>query len=84
MKGNILEAVEYANGSNKLENNNLSNNELEQIVENILAGKSDQSFLFSVVEAVKQIGKEIDETGQVTIDPGLESGVDKINVKTRK
>ena len=77
MKENIYKAVEYANSSNKLENNNLSENELNQIVENILAGRSDQSFLFSVVEAVNQVNRELDATEQA-------EKVGVANVKVRK
>ena len=54
MKEKVDKAVEYANSSNELENHNLLTSELDQIVEDIMSGKSDESFLYSVVELVKK------------------------------
>lgn len=70
MKEEIYEAVKYANSSNKLETNCLSDNEFETIVQDILVGKTDDSFLHSVVESVKEANKEV--------------GAEKLNVKIRK
>lgn len=60
MKQEIESAVKYASSSNRLENNNLSDSELDAIINNIMTGKTDQSFLFSVVEAVKQAKTEME------------------------
>lgn len=70
MKDEIMKAVKYADSSNKLENNNLSPNELEQITETILAEKSDKSFLLSIIESLKEKKTQI--------------GEDDKNVKARK
>lgn len=70
MKDEIMKAVKYAGSSNKLENNNLSPNELEQITETILAEKSDKSFLLSIIESLKEKKTQI--------------GEDDKNVKARK
>lgn len=70
MKDEIMKAVKYAGSSNKLENNNLSPNELKQITETILAKKSDKSFLLSIVESLKENETQIGEEDK--------------NVKTRK
>lgn len=67
MKEEIENAVKYASSSNRLENNHLSDSELDAIINNIMAGKTDQSFLFSVVEAVKQTATEIEDRNVETI-----------------
>lgn len=61
MKEEIENAVKYASSSNRLENNHLSDSELEAIIDNIMTGQTEQSFLFSVVEAVKRAEMEIRE-----------------------
>lgn len=54
MKEDIEEAVTYANHSNRLENNRLTVPELEKIIDDIKTGKSDESFIYSVVKLVKE------------------------------
>lgn len=64
MKEKVYKAVEYASNSNRLENNNLSDSELKEIVDNIMVGKSDESFLLSVVESVKKEPIKVEEEKQ--------------------
>ena len=73
MKEKVEEAVEYASSSNKLEDNNLSVAELDKIVQDIMNGKSDKSFLYSVAEFVKKHEKYKSEEKD-----------DILNGKTRK
>ena len=54
MKQEIENAVQYASSSNGLEDNYLSDIEQKEIIDNILKGSTDESFLFSVVEAVNK------------------------------
>lgn len=56
--GKIEEAVKYASGSNCLENHILSDEELGKIIEDIKTGKTDESFLWAVAEAVKKKQEE--------------------------
>jgi len=60
MKKEIENALKYANSSNRLEDNCLSDVELEEIIDNILKGSTDESFLFSVVKAVNREKELID------------------------
>lgn len=64
MKEKVYKAVEYASNSNRLENNNLSDSELKEIVDNIMVGKSDESFLLSIVESVKKEPVKEEEENQ--------------------
>lgn len=58
MEEKIHEAVRYASSSNGLENNKLTNEELNQIIRDIQSGKTDESFLFTVARLVKQYNGE--------------------------
>lgn len=56
----IQEAVEYANSSSKLEDLQLSNEELMKIINDIKEGKNDDSFLYAIVKkALEDNGKEL-------------------------
>ena len=56
----IQEAVEYANSSSKLEDLQLSNEELMKIINDIKEGKNDDSFLYAIVKkALYYNGKEL-------------------------
>ncbi len=60
MEEKIQEAVEYANSSSKLEDLQLSNEELMKIINDIKEGKSDDSFLYAIVKkALEDNGKEL-------------------------
>lgn len=61
MEEKIQDAVNYANGSNNLENNSLTVDELDQIIKDIQEGKTDESFLYSVVQLIKKYEDEVDE-----------------------
>lgn len=58
--GNIERAVSYAVGSNKLENHILTKEELDQIIDDIKTGKTDESFLWMVATAVRKKQMEAD------------------------
>ena len=62
VKEEIERAVKYASSSNKLENNQLSDNEANQIIEDILMGKTDKSFLFSVAEMTQKSQMNLTES----------------------
>ncbi len=49
----IEDAVLYASSSNGLENNVLSIQEMEQVIDGIQQGESDENFVHSVVKLVK-------------------------------
>lgn len=70
MEREVIAALEYANSSNELENNALSELELNKIKEDIEAGRTDESFLYSVVKLVKEYSSE--------------RGATEDNVKVRK
>ncbi len=60
MEEKIQEAVEYANSSSKLEDLQLSNEELMKIINDIKEGKNDDSFLYAIVKkALEDNGKEL-------------------------
>lgn len=60
MEEKIQEAVEYANSSLKLEDLQLSNEELMKIINDIKEGKNDDSFLYAIVKkALEDNGKEL-------------------------
>ena len=54
MEEKLIEAINYANGSNFLENNGLSIDETRKIFDDIMKRKTDQSFLYSLVEEIKR------------------------------
>lgn len=54
MEEKLNEAINYANGSNFLENNGLSIDETRKIFDDIMKRKSDQSFLGSLLEEIKR------------------------------
>ena len=54
MEEKLNEAINYANGSNFLENNGLSIDETRKIFDDIMKRKTDQSFLYSLVEEIKR------------------------------
>lgn len=54
MEEKINEAINYANASNSLENNGLSIDETRKIFDDIMKCKTDQSFLYSLVEEIKR------------------------------
>ena len=68
-----IEAVNYGLDSNKLEGNNLTEQEVQTVIDGI--DRSDGSFLQSVVELV--------EKGQIT-SQNNDSKEDDLNVKTKK
>ena len=49
----IKQALDYATGSNSLENHILTVEELKQIERDVNAGKGDRSFLMAVLEYVR-------------------------------
>ena len=50
----VKQALDYATGSNGLENHILTIEELKQIQEDVQNGKGDKSFLFAVLEYVRR------------------------------
>ena len=54
MEEKLEEAVNYANGSNSLEDNRLTPDEFEHLIEDIKNGKNDESFLYAVVKMIKK------------------------------
>lgn len=54
----VKQALDYATGSNGLENHILTIEELKQIQEDVQAGKGDKSFLFAVLEYVRSKRQE--------------------------
>ena len=61
MEEKLEEAVNYANGSNSLEDKRLTKNELEHLIEDNKNGKNDESFLYSVVKMIKKKEHREDE-----------------------
>ncbi len=61
MEERLEEAVNYANGSNSLEDNRLTPDELEQLIEDIKSGKNDESFLYAVVKMIRKKEHREDE-----------------------
>ncbi len=61
MEEKLEEAVNYANGSNSLEDNRLTLDELEQLIEDIKSGKNDESFLYAVVKMIRKKEHREDE-----------------------
>ena len=54
MEEKVNEAIKYAKGSNSLEGNKLSIAETHKIFDDIMNCKTDQSFLYSLVEEIKR------------------------------
>ena len=54
----VKQALDYATGSNGLENHILTIDELKQIQEDVQNGKGDKSFLFAVLEYVRRKKQE--------------------------
>lgn len=50
----VKQALDYATGSNGLENHILTIEELKQIERDVHAGKGDRSFLMAVLEYVRK------------------------------
>ena len=50
----VKQALDYATGSNGLENHILTIEELKQIERDVHAGKGDRSFLMAVLDYVKK------------------------------
>lgn len=50
----VKQALDYATGSNGLENHVLTVEELKQIERDVHAGKGDRSFLMAVLEYVRR------------------------------
>lgn len=53
MDEKLQEAVEYASGSNGLEDLYLSDGEIQKIISDIKEGRSDESFLYSIVKLAR-------------------------------
>ena len=47
-------AMEYANSTNAIENNGLTEEEIMRIHEDIKSGKKDESFLYSIIEYMER------------------------------
>ena len=47
-------AMEYANSTNAIENNGLTEEEIMKIHEDIASGKKDESFLYSIIEYMER------------------------------
>lgn len=54
MEEKLNEAINYASGSNSLENNKLSIAETNKIFNDIMNCRTDQSFLGSLLEEIKR------------------------------
>lgn len=54
----VKQALDYATGSNGLENHILTIEELKQIERDVHAGKGDRSFLMAVLEYVRRKRQE--------------------------
>lgn len=67
MEEKLEEAVNYANGSNSLEDNRLTPDELEQLIEDIKSGKNDESFLYAVVKMIRKKEHREDEIEETEV-----------------
>lgn len=54
----VKQALDYATGSNGLENHVLTVEELKQVERDVNAGKGDRSFLMAVLEYVRRKKEE--------------------------
>ena len=61
MNKKIKEAVKSADSSNKIEENPLKKEEFKEIVEYIKNNKSDESFLYSLIQKIKEEEKNREE-----------------------
>ncbi len=61
MNKKIKEAVKSADSSNKIEENPLKKDEFMEIVEYIKNNKSDESFLYSLIQKIKEEEKNREE-----------------------
>ncbi len=68
MEEKVNEAVNYASGSNSLEDNRLTPDELQQLIEDIRSGKNDESFLYSVVRMIREKEGRIDEMQDIEVE----------------
>ena len=66
----VKQALDYATGSNGLENHVLTIEELKQIERDVNAGKGDRSFLMAVLEYVRI--KKAEQ--QALVGEGVSSG----------
>ncbi len=57
----VDDALEYAVSSNKIEDLNITKEELEHIKKEILSGNGDDSFLYSVVKKIMKYNGELVE-----------------------
>lgn len=55
LQDKIEKAVEYASSSNGLENNGLTEQEMDMIIGDIQSGKTDEGFIEEVVTLVKTL-----------------------------
>lgn len=62
MEREIEEALRYANSSNKLEENSLTESEVSKISNDIKEGKQDDSFISSVVELVSKLNNNEEDS----------------------
>ena len=69
----VKQALDYATGSNSLENHVLTVEELKQIERDVNAGKGDRSFLMAVLEYVRR--KKAEQ--QSLVGEGVTNGVPK-------
>lgn len=67
MEEKLNEAINYANSSNSLENNKLSNDEIREIFKYIMNCKSDQSFLGSLLEEIKRKEEKNGESKKIEV-----------------
>ena len=57
----VNDALEYAVSSNRIEDLNITKDELERIKKEILSGNGDDSFLYSVVKKIMKYNGELTE-----------------------
>ncbi len=69
MEEKLNEAVNYASGSNSLEDNRLTPDELQQLIDDIRSGKNDESFLYSIVKMIRKKEGRSDEIQDVEVKP---------------
>lgn len=62
MEREIEDALRYASSSNKLEENNLTESEVNKITNDIKEGKQDDSFISSVVELVSKLNNDEEDS----------------------
>jgi len=62
MEREIEDALRYASSSNKLEENSLTESEVNKITNDIKEGKQDDSFISSVVELVSKLNNDEEDS----------------------